>query len=198
MKAEVTVRKKDGNYKFCFLNSGNKKEMKYFKIKGLKEPNWSVWDNKKFMFNEPTQEAIYNNKLICDRLRCYREIAKHSKYDTLENLIDIIKASTEITENKTFTVGDFLDSIIEEKKHPKNKKPSRNYEAYETLKNKLIQEGCIIKLPIQEINRIHFVRLSDFIINQPNRRGEGNYSNNMKKFKALINITVERDRKSVV
>lgn len=59
----LSFRNKGGMFALCATVSKTTTRH-YKKVEGLVSPNFDSWDSKKQIFNEPTENAIHNNKVL--------------------------------------------------------------------------------------------------------------------------------------
>lgn len=88
------------------------------------------------------------------------------------------------------TLNLYIQWLIYQMRHEKNKKPSKNYQTYVNLLHKLEKEGKILNVPLEEINNSHFIKFGKWLLSQPNG---GNYKDLMKKFKTVHNKAFEHE-----
>ena len=198
----LSFQVKDGRFSLCATVKGT--TTRHYKVvNGLKSPNFDYWDKKEQRFMEPSFEAIYNNNLLCAMQRFYESEWKHGRFkdgktmfkntrfvynDEFSCSFDALSAKKSETEQespreKEPTLGQYVESLIQEMKYDSLKVPSRNYQCYITFLHKLQKEGNIIDTPISKVDDMSFIRFSDFVLKT--LKG-ANYKGLMKRFHAVI------------
>lgn len=85
--------------------------------------------------------------------------------------------------SRKMTVGEWLERVIYDLKHPVRLKPTSNYQVYISLQHKLEEEGEIILKPLSTVGDKTFRQLIKWLIKHKKRNFEGT----LKTFSALVN-----------
>ena len=193
LKLSFTIR--EGVFSLCAttINGGTKStpSRNYKKVEGLQSPNLACWDKKLQIFNEPTQEAIDNNNVLREMKERYQRLIDLFNPTSGKELFSLNEKAEKVEAKTTLTFGGFIQSLINTGKNESIKKPSKNYQKYIDLLNKLKKEGNIINKPLEDIANKDFIAFRDFILHKLTKEeGQSNYLNLMKLFKAAHNRAV--------
>lgn len=180
-KINLSFTFKNGRFYVCAHLSGTPIRA-YKVVPELIRPNYECWDRKKQLFMEATSTAIHNN----DVLRKLR--------DKLEYLIDIhyphhpkqLFDLYDMTLNTglALTFGDYVIRTINVMKDAKNKRPSKNYQKYINLRNKLECIESLYNKPLRDIGNDDFISFGNYILQQDDKT-KNNYKHLMKLFKSV-------------
>ncbi len=152
----------------------------YKKVQGLRNPDYAYWDNKAQCFNQPSLDAIYNNKVLKEMMNYYQKLLETG------NITDGKQLFSDNPLEKTptvLTLGVYLQQLITKMKSEKIQMPSKNYQCYITLLHKLELEGEVINVPLKDVDDTKFIQFSNFVLDKLNGV---NYLGLMKKFHATI------------
>jgi hypothetical protein len=139
---------KDAAFCLCATVNGTSKR-NYEKVLNMVNPNFDVWDNKKQRFNEPTNEAITNNRRLDEMKKNYQYLI--DTFNTLigKELFSLFKNAEKVEAKKEITLGEYLKTLILNLKgRTHNRLPSANHQVYTTLLHKLKKENSIIDVPL--------------------------------------------------
>lgn len=151
-------------------------------IKKLQNPNEKLWAKKTKRFEGRLSPTDVANNDELDKLESWCEEAiVNPKIKTPADFIEAFKAET--LPNPVESFGDFLLGVINGMKTAPIQRPSRNYQNYINLYNKLKKEGNIIRVPVEDIDNRHFIQFSKFILSLPADEGRSNYVKLMNLFK---------------
>lgn len=184
---------KNGRLNLCASVVGE--GLRHYKVvEGLKNPNFSKWDNRSQRFMSRGRDDVYNNEILSAFMAKYQKLLEEHDFKngselfgwekTVKKVNPIIPISSQ--ENQ-MTLGKWLETIIEEIKNPTRLKPSSSYQGYLTLFHKLEAEGNLINKPVSELNDDSFVQLISWLNRNKNPKYKGNnYIGVMKLFRATI------------
>lgn len=198
-KISLKFTKKNGKFCLCATVVGTR--VRHYKVvEGLKNPNFDKWNPDAQMFISRVQTDLENNLILQDFLSQFEQLLETHQFETGSDLFAWYegdrKARAELAilkEKQEMTLGEYLEQIIDELRHPTKRKPSSNFQPYTTLLHKLEKEKTIIKTPISKVNRDTFVHFSQWILAQKGLKGSGkNYISLMK----LLIATINRARKA--
>jgi integrase len=193
-KIKVSFAIRNGVLNVCASLNGKRD---YRVVKGLINPNLDKFDKsdgKKWMFADLAKDSIHNNIVLLETLERCQKIIEARNPATGKELLDLY-SNGGVEACKSETLGIFLQSCIDDMRTGKdNRLPSRNYQNYIALLNKLKAEGTILNIPLSDINDSHFIRFSNYINSLPWNKGKSNYSNIMMEFKAVHGWAVERGK----
>jgi hypothetical protein len=164
----------------------------YKEVQNLISPNLDSWDKKAQRFNEPTNEAIHNNNVLRVMKERYQHLIDTFNPHTGKELFELHETASKVEAKKELTFGDYVQQLINSMRNESNKRPSKNYQCYITLFNKLKKEGQIINIPLSKIGNSHFIKFSDWVLNASSN-GKTNYVNAMKQFKSVHSKAFERE-----
>lgn len=192
----LSFRNKGGMFALCATVSKTTTRH-YKKVEGLVSPNFDSWDSKKQIFNEPTENAIHNNKVLQEIKEHYQQLIDKFDPSTGKELFAIDETKDvppNQKEDKPITFGEFVLSLINAGKNEKIKNPSKAYQGQINLYHKLEREGVIINKPLSDICNKDFIDFGQFILYKLTKEeGQGNFLNIMKLFKAAHAVAVSRE-----
>lgn len=166
-------------------------------VHGLTNPNFDFWDKKNQRFKEGSVTAIANNPVLDAVCALCDELLTNAQITTPLQFVDALKKG--VAPKDVETLGDFLNSLIDEMRNGTNKKlPSRNYQVYRNLLHKLEQEGALINRPIGEIDNKCFIQFHNFLFSLSADEGGNNYENLMKLFKQVHTKAFNREKNNNV
>lgn len=189
-----TNTRKDLGFCLCATVKGSTKRH-YKKVEGLVNPNFDSWDKKKQLFDEPTKDAIHNNKVLHKMKEYYQKQIGILNPSTGKELFEprelssTSKSKTKKKAKNRLTLGEYLEKIIFEMKNETIKVPSKNYQLYVNLLHKLERQKKIINIPLADINDNHFMKFGEFVLKE--LKGV-NYVGLM----ILFHATIEKARES--
>lgn len=190
---------KDGRFCLCAYTKG--KKLRHYKtVDGLITPNFKKWDQKSQRFTSRGENDKHNNQVLKRLLEKYQNILMQRDFESGQDLFayqDYINKGLdpEVEIQKTqepmpnITLGEWLQSIIDNMLNPTRLKPSASFQAYKALLHKFERERKLIKLPVSEINDKSFMQFAKWInIQKPTFKNQGNnYIKTMQAFRAVIN-----------
>jgi integrase len=186
---EVKFGFKDGVLKmYTIVNDKRENET----VKGLINPTQDKWDCKHHVFIGKSEEATHNNAILTKIEKRCNQIIEARNPSTGKELFALYN-NKGVEACKPETYGSFLLECIDDMRTGKdNRLPSRNYQNYIALFNKLKPEGTILNVSLSDINNDHFIQLSNYLNSLP--KGKSNYKDTMMKFKAVHGWAVERGK----
>ena len=199
--ARISLKFTNKDGRFCLCAYVKETGSRHYKtVEGLKNPNFSKWNPNAQMFISRVQSDLENNIILQDFLSQIEQLLAEHNFSSGKELFAMYdslrkeRAEAQILKEKQeTTLGEFIEEVIEELKHPVKRKPSSNFQPYTTLLHKLEKEGNIIKTPISKVNRRSFVQFSEWVLRQKGLKGSGkNYIALMK----LLIATINRARKA--
>lgn len=155
----------------------------YKKVQGLRNPDYSYWDNKSQCFNQPSLDAIHNNKVLQEMRDHYQKLLDTGKIQDGKQLFSDNPLEERQEKSSVLTLGAYLQRLIDSMKSEKVQMPSKNYQCYITLLHKLELEKNVIEVPLKDVDDTQFMKFSNFVLNELNGV---NYMGLMKKFHATI------------
>lgn len=155
----------------------------YKKVQGLRNPDYSYWDNKSQCFNQPSLDAIHNNKVLQEMRDHYQKLLDTGKIQDGKQLFSDNPLEERQEKPSVLTLGAYLQRLIDSMKSEKVQMPSKNYQCYITLLHKLELEKNVIEVPLKDVDDTQFMKFSNFVLNELNGV---NYIGLMKKFHATI------------
>ena len=154
----------------------------------LKTPNYSKWDKDTQRFNEPTQDAVDNNKILADYIKPYREAIEKYNPATAVELINIVTGK-ECKERKAIpTYGEYLMQYYARRKE----EASTSHQQFHALINKLIfakdrndeYRYNFFDIPLNKVDDEVYKRFCDYVAKP--LKGE-NFDNTTTQFKTVFN-----------
>lgn len=109
----------------------------YKKVQGLRNPDYSYWDNKSQCFNQPSLDAIHNNKVLQEMRDHYQKLLDTGKIQDGKQLFSDNPLEERQEKPSVLTLGAYLQRLIDSMKSEKVQMPSKNYQCYITLLHKL-------------------------------------------------------------
>jgi hypothetical protein len=160
---------------------------RHYKVaQNLLNPNYNYWNQKEQRFEQATEEAIKNNRILTEMKSYWKNLLDSGEFSSGKELFSSITDDT--ATNKEYTFGEYTQKVIRVLKESKNQKPSKNYQLYISLFHALEKEGKIINLPVSDVNNDRFKQFGKWINNRimPDCKGN-NYVGLMKNFSATFN-----------
>ena len=125
------------------------------------------------MFISKVENDLQNNIRLLDFLSPFEKLLAEQEFENGKELFAAYEAGEReraeqaiIAAKKELTLGEFLENVVEELRNPEKRKPSANFMTYQSLQNKLIKEGKLLKTPISKVSRKTFVQFSAFVLDQ--------------------------------
>ena len=178
-KISLKFTHKDG--KFCLCAHVKGTQVRHYKVVSvLKNPNFSKWNPQAQMFISKVENDLQNNIRLLDFLSPFEKLLAEQEFENGKELFAAYEAGEReraeqaiIAAKKELTLGEFLENVVEELRNPEKRKPSANFMTYQSLQNKLIKEGKLLKTPISKVSRKTFVQFSKFVLDQKGLKGNG-------------------------
>lgn len=168
-----------------------------YPVEGLKPYDVNHWDKKTKRFHGGTQNDVDNNNLLVELENQCNALLENPQITTPQQFIDALR--TGVAPKDVVTLGDFINSLIDEMRNgTNNKRPSKNYQVYINLLHKLEREGNIINVPLADVNNKHFIAFSDFVLSLSDDEGRTNYYNLMKLFKQVHTKAYDKELNNYV
>lgn len=173
----------------------------YLLVQGLVNPDYKCWDEKNQLFISADPAAKANNVVLFKLLQEFTGLLEHNKFQKGTDLFNYYihqrsgiplkekEEQEQEPEQAKIQLGNWVAQIIDELRNPTKLKPSTNYRVYRNLLRKLIQEGKLIRMPVDKIDDSSFKQLADWVnATPPSRKGQGNgLFGIIRTFKAVMN-----------
>lgn len=203
--AKITLRFANKGKQFCLCALVSGQKIRHYKVvQGLINPNFQYWSPKMQMFVSNKREDMENNAKLLEFIEPYEKLLEEYEFESGKELFAAIETPNyngpkKRTQQKPklvkkpkpkpeMTLGEWMEALIEDMKNPTNRKPSSNFQTYNTLLHKLEMEGSVINTPIAKVNRQSLEAFSEWVLEQRKLKGSGNnYIAIMKKLQAAIN-----------
>ena len=187
----LSFTKRQGRFSLRATVKGTSKR-NYKEVLNLKNPDADIWDNKGQKFIGGTFDTARNNQILEETKKQYQFLIDTLDPPTGKELFKLHETASKVEAKKELTFGDYVQQLINSMRNESNKRPSKNYQCYITLLNKLKKEGQIINIPLSKIGNSHFIKFSDWVLNASGDR-KTNYVNAMKLFKSVHSKAFERE-----
>lgn len=162
----------------------------YMIVKGLKNPDYDNWDEKKQCFVGISDGVTYNNQSVIKPLLDALTLLQ-SALDCAngKELFAAYEGAKTVQAKKVVTFGELVKRIADDEKNKQHGK-STNYQLYQTLFAKLTGSNAAIDgkriadTPVSEISNTHAATFAKWILTALNGK---NYRNLMTYFVAALN-----------
>lgn len=193
-KISLKFTNKNGKFCLCALVTGTQTRH-YRVVDVLKNPNFKKWNPTAQMFISKDSNDQQNNIALQQYLATFEQLLEEQSFETGKDLFAFYELKSReaaeqaiLNAKQEMTLGEFIEEIIHELRYPTKRKPSSNFQPYNTLLHKLEKEKKLIKTPISKVDRMTFVHFSSWVLNQKGLKGTGkNYVALMKLLIAVVN-----------
>lgn len=163
----------------------------YMIVKGLKNPDYKNWDEKRQCFVGISDGVTYNNQsVVKPLLDALTLLQKNLDCTNGKELFAAYEAAKHVQAKMVVTFGELVRRIVSDEKSKQHGK-STNYQLYQNLLAKLtttdaatINGKNIANIPVNEISDTHAATFAKWILTTLNGK---NYRNLMTYFVAALN-----------